>query len=346
MPAPDVRLGVEVVHLFRISSLAVAMVTITSTGWSDGFRFGDLNGDDRIGQADLDHLLQAWDQDPNVVLDLDGDGRITAGDVAVLAAAWDPWSLEGTASRQVARPLGTTSADQGYWEYLPEAYLQRDDWPLLVFLHGKGENGDGSALALQRVLVHGPPALISANAWPVPDSAIGDEFVVLSPQHSGDRDRCHSGDDVAAFLEWAIDRYDVDPDRVYLTGLSCGGYGIWEYLAGSDARVPGSLAAAVVPICGDGRPTWHRLGCDLGRTPIWSFHGDADRVVPIAGSDVPMEGLDGCDPTGVRDARYTIYPGVGHDSWTRTYDLRAGHDVYAWLHSHRRPRREPVGIPE
>lgn len=231
-------------------------------------------------------------------------------------------------------PLGTTTADQGYWEYLPEDYLDRSDWPLLVFLHGRGENGNGSALDLQRVLVHGPPALIAADAWPVAGSEAGDEFVVLSPQNSSAPNGCHAGEDVASFLAWAMDRYDVDRNRVYLTGLSCGGYGVWNYLGGGDDRPPGRLAAAVVPICGDGRAAWARLGCDLGRTPIWAFHGDRDEVVPLSGSDVPMRALTTCAELPADHARYTVLPGVGHDSWTATYDLRGGHDIYAWLRSH------------
>src|SRR5690606_8210741 len=99
----------------------------------------------------------------------------------------------------------------------------------------------------------------------------------------------------------------VDRDRVYLTGLSMGGYGSWELAA----RKP-ELFAAVVPICGGGDV---KQAPRLAKLPIWAFHGAADDVVPVKCTQEMIEAIReaGGDP------RYTEYPGVGHDSWTRTY---------------------------
>ena len=88
----------------------------------------------------------------------------------------------GSASRQTAqigRPLGTTGAPNGFYEYLPPGYGNGAPRPLLVFWHGVGENGNGTT-ELSKVLVHGPPGLIAENRW-----SADRPFVVLSPQHVG-----------------------------------------------------------------------------------------------------------------------------------------------------------------
>jgi hypothetical protein len=87
----------------------------------------------------------------------------------------------------------------------------------------------------------------------------------------------------------------------------------------------------MVPIAGDGRPAWETSKCQLGDVAIWAFHGDADDVVAPAGSIEPMTDLMACPAPPRRDAELTIYPGVDHDSWTGTYNLTAGHDIYNWL---------------
>ena len=229
-------------------------------------------------------------------------------------------SIAPSSDRHTARPLGTTEAAQGYWEYLPPDYDSAEDWPLLVFLHGIGSNGDGVE-ELPLVAQHGPPLLIESDDWP------GDRpFVVLSPQYSGGA--CPPPATVQSFLAYAIAQYDVDPARVYLTGLSCGAIGGWDYLA----QYTDSQVAATVLIAGNGGNAWFAAGCDLGLVPIWAFHGDADDVVDVSGTTFPIENLLDCVPTP--DVQMTIYPGVGHNSWADTYDLSAGHDIYAWLLEH------------
>lgn len=114
---------------------------------------------------------------------------------------------------------------------------------------------------------------------------------------------------------------------MYLTGLSCGAIGSWAYLGDQlDSQI-----AAMVPIAGDGQGAWGSKQCELGKVAIWAFHGDADGTVGVNGTNVPMDGLAGCPSPPRKDAKKTIYPGVGHDSWDRTYDLSAGNDIYAWM---------------
>lgn len=258
----------------------------------------------------------------------------------------------GSSQRLTPRPAGTTDARLGYYEYLPPGYGDGEPRPLLVFLHGFGENGDGSADQLGNLLATGIPGLIGNNGWPSERP-----FVVLAPQHANPQDSapyapcddvvhggscamtvqhelghpeegsvCTTPAEAHDFLSYAIARYDVDPDRVYLTGLSCGAFGAWEYVA----EYGNTQIAAMVPIAGEGRPAWDAAMCSLGEVGIWAFHGDADDVVAPAGSIEPITNLTACPPP-TRDAELTIYPGVDHDSWTRTYSLSAGHDIYDWL---------------
>ena len=147
---------------------------------------------------------------------------------------------------------------------------------------------------------------------------------MLSPQQTSG---CPGAADVDAFLDYALAHYEVDEKRVYLTGLSCGAIGTWSYLA----QHRGARVAAVAVIAGDGRDAFRSAGCALGEVGIWAFHGDEDDVVPVAGATETVASLMACPGPPRKEVKLDIYPGVGHDAWTRTYDLSAGHDIYSWL---------------
>jgi predicted peptidase len=232
-----------------------------------------------------------------------------------------------SSERMSMRPLGSiVGAPQGYVEYLPPGYGDDAKRPLLIFLHGSGSNGPGTKASLEDVFGTGLPDLIRNDEWPA-----ARPFIVLMPQHvDPTNETCPSGEEVAEFLEFAMKHYDVDPTRVYLTGLSCGGIGIWNYLALYTDRV----VAGAVPIAGDGRLALSFAGCDLGKVPIWALHGSADAVVDPQGSIQTMHELETCTDPKPIEPRLTVYPGVGHNSWDRTYDLSADNDIYAWLLSH------------
>ncbi|MCH7228753.1 prolyl oligopeptidase family serine peptidase [Haloferula sp. A504] len=175
--------------------------------------------------------------------------------------------------------------------------------PLVVFLHGSGERGDD----LDKVKKHGPPAqFMKGDGLP---------FVLLAPQ-------CPPGvwwnaDDVIRLVEKVIRDHDIHPARVHLTGLSMGGFATWAILA----KKP-DLFASAVPICGGGDPE------TVGRfkhIPIWAFHGTADEMVAVSRTKAMDEALRAA---GATDFHATYYDGVGHDSWTRTYENPA---VYAWM---------------
>lgn len=221
-----------------------------------------------------------------------------------------------SSNRHTAYSLGQTNAPYGYYEYLPPTY-GGELHPLLVFWHGSGEKGNGTT-ELDRLLRQGPPRLIANNEWPAERP-----FIVLSPQYEGEG--CETRAQIQEFLAYAVDAYRVDPERIYLTGLSCGAIGIWTYLSlhGSET------ISAAVPIAGRGRKAWDRAGCEMADVALWAFHGGSDTTVSPEGSQVPIENLQQCG--GGPEIRLTIYDGVGHGSWRRTYDLSAGHDIYTWL---------------
>jgi predicted peptidase len=114
----------------------------------------------------------------------------------------------------------------------------------------------------------------------------------------------------------------VDKSRVYLSGLSMGGYGSWRYAAANPERF-----AAVVPICGGGEPD--KWAESLTKVPIWAFHGAKDEVVPLARS---QDMVDAVKEAG-GEIKFTVYPEARHDSWTETYN---NPEVYEWLLKHRR----------
>jgi predicted peptidase len=236
------------------------------------------------------------------------------------------------AGELVARPLGTVEgAPLGYLEYLPVGYGDGEPRPLLVFLHGSGEAGDGSERALEPVDALGIPLLMSYGAWP--DDR---PFVVLSPQYGTEAAEgdCDIAEDVASFLDFAIDRYQVDPSRVYLTGISCGAIGVWDYLAAHGDEV----VAAAVPISGHAEWALEEAGCaPLTEVPVWAFHGAKDTIVPTVHIEGPIDQIRACDGSEPVEVELTIYADADHISAIdRTYDLSGGHDIYAWLLEHTR----------
>src|SRR5215475_8318264 len=160
--------------------------------------------------------------------------------------------------------------DINYLLFLPKGYdaKAQKSWPLILFLHGSGERGTD----VWKVATHGPPKIVTSE----PDFP----FILVSPQCP--EGRIWSNDELLPLLEEIIRKHAVDPDRVYLTGLSMGGYGTWN-LGLSHPE----LFAAIVPICGGGefispflssidKPEAFR---NLG---IWAFHGGKDPVVPLS----------------------------------------------------------------
>ncbi|MBN2592670.1 MAG: prolyl oligopeptidase family serine peptidase [Sedimentisphaerales bacterium] len=201
-----------------------------------------------------------------------------------------------------------------YLLFLPEGYgKEQKRWPLMLFLHGAGERGDD----LNKVKVHGPPKIVETRKdFP---------FIVVSPQCPEDDWWTKKTEMLINLLDDIIARYDVDTQRVYLTGLSMGGYGSWALAS----EYPDRFAAAV-PICGGGNRI---MSIFLKDTPIWAFHGAKDSVVPVEESKEMVEAINARGG----NAKLTIYPEANHDSWTETYNNQ---EVYDWLLEHRRASQE------
>ena len=222
------------------------------------------------------------------------------------APAPAPASLEGQHPQPAAAP-----GDYPYQLFLPQGYFagSKTEWPLVIFLHGSGERGAD----LEKLKVNGPPLIVTQHP--------GSPFILASPQLPAEAEW-----DVAKLDRLLIElrkRYHVDPSRIYLTGLSLGGYGTWDW-----AIARPDLFAAIVPIAGRADVN---AACRLKDLPIWAFHGDNDDVVPPVGSFAMIEAVRACK--GTVAPRLTIYPGTNHGSWVPAYDDPA---LYRWLLEQRR----------
>ncbi len=230
---------------------------------------------------------------------------------------WIPPDAE--AGRQIARWIATPNDEDpkaGFqcWMYLPTHYASRNEnemWPLLLFLHGSGECGDD----LNKVRAFGgPPKLLAQPGakrdWP---------FITVSPQSARG---FYKPPQLSALLDALEREYRVDPKRIYVTGLSMGGIGTWALALYEPERF-----AAIAPISGGGDVKQAAKLVDL---PVWAFHGDADKNVNVR-ANINM--IKAIQTAGGKKAKLTIYPGVNHDAWTRTYNDPA---LYTWLLSNRR----------
>lgn len=273
---------------------------------------------------------------------------LALGLIAIPAA-----SADGT---QTAVQLGTTSAPYGFYEYLPIGYDDDPNelWPVVIFLHGAGEKGNGTT-ELYKVLVNGPPKNIN-NGTHYP-------AIVISPQSPG----WWNVNNLDLMVEYVKSNYRVDLDRIYMTGLSMGGGGTWSYAAAHADKL-----AAIVPIAGaDTNPRGH-LTKDV---PTWAFHAWGDTTVSamqsvnwinsIAGAILgssptdllanypgtytglpgsgqtsdktrtanfdPVNGwvwTDGVIQTAGSHPSLTLYRNASHNSWQATYDNQ---DMWDWL---------------
>jgi predicted peptidase len=234
--------------------------------------------------------------------------------------------------------VSDASAGHRHEVYLPADWTPDRKWPVIVYLHGGGERGEDGVKPTQTGL--GPVVWKSGGTFP---------FVVIFPQAEPGHYWAFPDMEarVMASVDDAIARYAGDPDRVYLTGNSMGGYGTWLIAA----HHPGKFAA-LVPICGGVRPPWivrataklpkdsvlyapdpyAEVASKIGKTPVWAFHGGSDWMVSPKESRrmvAAMKKQGG-------DVRYTEYKGVGHDSWDRAYADKA---LYDWMLAQHRDHR-------
>lgn len=221
-----------------------------------------------------------------------------------------------------------------YRVWLPQHYTRIRRWPVILFLHGSGERGSDNLS--QIALGLGPALQRERPVYPA---------VVVFPQ-------CPAGEEwygdqevqALAALEKSIGEFHGDRRRIYLTGVSMGGAGVW-YMARHHGRF-----AAIVPVCGevvrqgddpfpvplpkdlarilDDRDPYSALATAIGTTPVWAFHGAQDDIISPTESRNMVDALRRAGG----HARYTEFPGVGHDSWDEAY---ADQELVRWLFAQR-----------
>lgn len=224
-----------------------------------------------------------------------------------------------------------TSPDGGTFRYRwhePKAPEAGRTYPFVILMHGAGERGTNNIAQLQWGAkdlfdyLDGKKEEFFFVAGQVPENRRWVEVDWNLQAHRLPKEPSETMRLQIAFLEKLFaERPEIDRSRVYVTGVSMGGYGTWDLLC----RKPDWFAAAM-PICGgaDVSQAWK-----LREIPIWMFHGDRDTVVPFVRSRLMTAALWACDG----NVKYTEYPGVGHDSWRRAYGTSANFD---WLFSNRR----------
>lgn len=225
--------------------------------------------------------------------------------VTLLAAS----PLRGEESRNKFSATVVKQVEAPYLVVRPINFDPDEKYPLLIFLHGKGESGAD----LDKVKTHGPFKAVADERLPL---------IIVAPQTPVDER--WDVDMLSALVDHLLGELPVDTDRVYLTGLSLGGFGTWDLAL----RRP-EVFAAIAPICGHGKPSQAAKLKDL---PIWAFHGAKDRVVSLKGM---AEMINAIYAAG-GNPRFTVYPDAEHDSWTETY---SNPQFYQWLLSHRKSSR-------
>jgi len=220
-----------------------------------------------------------------------------------------------------------TEVRMNYLLFLPKSYGLdlKQKWPLIFFLHGGGEMGDNVEL----LKVHSIPKIVEKkDDFP---------FVCLSPQipNAGWVWSENSLVEVlCALLDEIVATYAIDANRIYVTGLSFGGFNTWLVAISHPEHF-----AAIAPICGISHPeryyperlisprSFTEMACALKNVPTWVFHGAKDPIVPLSESEEMVEALKACGG----NVRFTVYPDAGHDAWTATYD---NPELYDWFLQH------------
>lgn len=191
--------------------------------------------------------------------------------------------------------------------YEPEGMTRK--LPLVIQLHGAGERGEGGE-DLDLVEVWGFPGMAKTGEYPC---------MFVFPQCPKDTFWAARVESILKFIDQLVEHYDIDTDRIYLTGLSMGGYGTWYTAMAAPDRF-----AAIAPVCGGGM-AWN---ADVLTMPVWAFHGAEDKSVSVFSSDEMVERMQNCG----LNVRYTRLEGVGHNVWLNAYN----DELLNWLLSHKK----------
>ncbi|MDB5201157.1 MAG: hypothetical protein JWQ27_566 [Ferruginibacter sp.] len=245
--------------------------------------------------------------------------------------------MSANAQVQTARYVSMTTMSKGYYEYLPQGYnpASLQTYPLILFIHGLGECGDGTT-QLSRVLNNGTPKQINQGIFPTSFTNGGStyKYIVISPQFVD----WPGPVEIDNIINYVSQNYRVDINRIYLTGLSMGGGVVWEYCGISSYQA--SRVAAIVPVCGAG---WPDQG--YGRTiaganvAVWATHNDGDPTVPVMYTNQYIVNINGAPTPPTPLAKKSIFVSNSHDAWSATYNLNFrenGQNVYEWMLNYKR----------
>jgi predicted peptidase len=198
------------------------------------------------------------------------------------------------------------------WKFSFVAYTPENPegkLPLVIQLHGAGERGNGQD-QLDLVEVHGLSHLVKEKNY---------NCIIIMPQCPKDTFWAARVESIIDFIEQLKEAYPVDTSRIYLTGLSMGGFGTWF-----TAMARPDLFAAIAPVCGGGM-AWNARVLTM---PVWAFHGTEDAAVCVRHTDEMVNALQAAG----RDVTYTRMDGVGHNVWVHAYN----DSLMQWLLSHRK----------
>ncbi len=217
----------------------------------------------------------------------------------------------------------TKTLESKYLIFFPKDYAAKgkEKFPLILFLHGAGERGTD----VWKATTHGPSLYIKNH----PEFP----FILVTPLCPGGE--VWANEVLLELLDEVIAKNNVDTNRIYLTGLSMGGYGAWSL----GLKYPEKFAA-LAPICGGsdigaiilashGYATPEKTAA-LKTLPVWAFHGAKDPVVPLAESEHVINALKSF---GINEIKLTVYPEAQHNSWTETYN---NPELYEWFLKHKR----------
>ncbi len=257
------------------------------------------------------------------------DNNLSAADAANNAPETAP-AVQTAVTANVSSQIG------GFYKAMPARYdSTTKKYPLLVFLHGVGETGNGST-DLSRLLVNAVPKLLNQKTFPPQFTVNGTSysFIVINPQFTA----WPQPADVNAMIDYAVAHYRVDESRIYVSGLSMGGGATWDYSIAYPNRI-----AAAVPISGASWPSQGQTdSIAKASLPVWAFHNNDDATVSVNTTITNVGNVNSFSP--VIPAMKTIWATGGHDAWTKATNPATaecnGMNMYQWMLQYKRNSKQ------
>ncbi len=242
----------------------------------------------------------------------------------------EPYNVKDVFKEELWKSNGYTLP---YRLYIPKNYDCGEMYPVVIFLHGAGGRGsdnDGQFLSgMPQTMFNDVDSPIYNSIVIIPQCPENKQWV-YTPWENGNYStstvpESRELEAVLEILDYITDMYNVDQDRVYVTGLSMGGFGTWDLLMRHGARF-----AAGIPVCGGGDPTYAKL---LTRIPIKTYHGSEDPAIPVAATRIMYASIV---KEGGKNISYTEFDGEGHMIWEKVY---SDPNTIRWLFSQSREER-------